>query len=431
MISEKLLHYIWKNQWFSGKYLETVQHQAISILNPGFPHHDAGPDFKQAIIKIDGITWAGNVEVHIYSSDWYKHQHQNDMKYNSVVLHVVYEHDREVFIEENTPLPTLELQPLLPSQLLLRYNQLTNALYTLPCQAYIKKVDPLAIQSFLVRLNHDRLHRKQIQIFETLNSFAKDWEQTMFYNLCQSFGFKTNAPAFEMLGKSLPFKILKKHADSHLQVTALVFGQAGMLEEELEDPYYQSLQNEYIYLKSKYKLIPIDAKCWNFLRLRPHNFPCIRLAQLGEIIFNHPDLFTEITTLGSPEYFQSIFIKKLNQYWDTHYHFGKASNKNNKIMGEKSFHLLLINALIPFLYSYGIFTGDEKLQEFCMSLLELLPFEENHITKKYQQLGFPVKHACDSQALLELHHEYCEKKHCIECMIGQTIVIKDGDVMTG
>jgi len=422
MISEKLLHYIWQNQWFDKKRLETVHKQPVSIINQGFPHQDAGPDFKQAIIKIDGMTWAGNVEIHIRSSDWYRHEHQNDMKYDSVILHVVYEYDQEVYLSQNILLPTLELQHLVSSQLLLRYNQLMHAPFPYPCEAYIEKIAVLSILSFLTRLSFDRLTRKQTQIFEILHSFSEDWEQTLFYILCQSFGFKTNAPAFEMLGKALPYKILKKHTDSHLQVAALIFGQAGMLEEDLDDPYYLSLQDEYLYLKAKYRLIPVNVKCWNLLRLRPHNFPCIRLAQLGEVIYNHHDFFEKITTPQKLAYFQEIFVNKPNNYWKTHYYFGKESRESEKIMGEQSFYLLLINALIPFLYSYGTFTGNEKLQEYSMQLLELLPFEENHITRRYQQMGFCAKHASHSQALLELHHEYCEKKRCIDCAVGQGVV---------
>jgi hypothetical protein len=427
MLSENLLQYVWKNQWFAQEKLQTIHKQPISILNQGFSHQDAGPDFKQAIVKIDGVIWAGNVEVHIRSSDWYKHQHQNDTKYHSVILHVVYEHDQEVFIEQNTPLPTLELKPLLSSQLLLRYSQLLNTSVPLPCKAYLNKIHPLVLQSFLTRLVFDRISRKETHIFEILHSFSEDWEQVLFYVLCQSFGFKTNAPAFEMLAKILPYRILKKHADSHLQVAALIFGQAGMLEDELEDTYYQSLQNEYYYLRAKYKLIPCDAKCWNLLRLRPHNFPCIRLAQLGEIIFKHYNLFEEIIIPKNIEYFHNIFINKPHEYWETHYHFGKTSRASKKIMGERSFYLLLINALIPFLYSYSRFTGNNALQEFSVELLELLPFEENHITKKYQHFGFCSKQACNSQALLELHQEYCEKKRCIDCVIGQKIVTMDNN----
>jgi len=423
MISEKLLHYVWKNQWFTKEKLQTVQQQSLLILNQGFPHQDAGPDFKQAILKIGDVTWAGNVEIHIRSSDWYKHQHQNDMKYHSVILHVVYEHDQEVFIEQNTPLPTLELKPLLASQLLLRYTQLMNTSHPLPCEAYIEKITPLTMQSFLTRIIYDRLVRKQSQIFEILPSFSGDWEQLLFYILCQSFGFKTNAPAFEMLGKTLPYKILKKHADSHLQVSALIFGQAGMLEEELEDAYYQSLQNEYLYLRTKYRLVPVDEKCWNLLRLRPHNFPCIRLAQLIEVVFHHSKLFEKIVQPNPLAYFENIFINKPHAYWNTHYYFGKTSRESEKMMGDRSFQLLLINALVPFLYAYGTFSGNENLQEYSMRLLEVLPFEENHITKKYQQTGFCAKNACHSQALLELHHEYCEKKRCIECVVGQKVML--------
>jgi hypothetical protein len=423
MVTEKLLQSVWKNQWFAKDKLETVHQQPLSVINHGFSHQDAGPDFKQAIIKIGEVTWAGNVEIHIRSSDWYKHQHQKDMKYNSVILHVVYEHDQEVFTAQNTLLPTLVLQPLISPQLLLRYNQLIHAPHPLPCEAYIENIPTLTIQSFLTRLTYDRLVRKQSQIFDILHSFSEDWEQTLFYILCQSFGFKTNAPAFEMLGKALPFKILKKHTDSHLQVAALIFGQAGMLEEELGDNYYQSLQNEYFYLRTKYRLLPIEVKCWNLLRLRPHNFPCIRLAQLIEVIFHHQKLFEKIIHPNPLSYFENLFIHKPEEYWNTHYYFGKKSRECEKMMGEKSFQLLLINALVPFLYAYSTFTGNEKLQEYCMRLLELLPFEENHITTKYQQKGFCDHNASNSQALLELHQKYCEKKQCIECVVGQRVIL--------
>jgi hypothetical protein len=422
MVSEKLLHYVWKSQWFVKENLKTVYNQTLSIINKGFSHQDAGPDFKQAILQIDGVIWAGNVEIHIRSSDWYKHKHQNDKKFNSVILHVVFEHDREVFIETNNPLPTLELKSLISSQLLSRYSQLVNALHPLPCEAYLEKLTPLSLKAFLTRLCFDRLMRKQAQIFELLHSFSEDWEQTLFYIFCQSFGFKTNAPAFELLGKALPYRILKKHTDSHLQVAALIFGQAGMLDVELEDAYYQSLQNEYLYLRMKYKLVPIEAKCWNLLRLRPQNFPCVRLAQLVEVIFNHRNLFEKITTTKNLSYFQDILIKKPNEYWNTHYYFGKTSRVSEKNMGEKSFQLLLINALIQFLYSYSTFMGNEKLQEYSTRLLELLPFERNRITRQYQSLGFCTEDASHSQALLELHYEYCEKKRCIECLIGQRVL---------
>ena len=422
MLTEKLLHYVWKNQWFSKEGLKTAQNQSIIIINQGFPHQDAGPDFKQAIIKIDGVTWAGNVEIHIRSSDWYKHKHQNDMKYHSVILHVVYEHDQDIFIETNNPLPTLVLQSVLSPQILLRYNQLVNTPQLLPCEAYIEKIATLSMKAFLTRITYDRLMRKQAQIFKILQNFSEDWEQTLFYVLCQSFGFKTNAPAFEMLGKALPYKILKKHANSHLQIAAFIFGQAGMLEEELEDSYYQTLQNEYLYLRSKYKLVSVNGKCWNLLRLRPHNFPCVRLAQLVEIIFNHPHLFEKIIVPNNLFYFEKILIHKPHEYWNTHYYFGKTSRNLEKFIGIRSFYLLLINAVVPFLYSYGTFTGHNKLQEFCMQLLELLPFEENSITKHYQSTGFCAENACHSQALIELHDEYCDKKRCIECMIGQKIV---------
>lgn len=422
MITEKLLHYLWKHQLFTNESLKATDGQTLKIMHAGFPHHDAGPDFKQAVIKIGEISWAGDVEVHIRSSDWMKHKHQEDKKYNSVILHVVYQDDKMINIHEKEPLPTLELKPLISSQLLLRYLQLSESPTPMPCVAYIKSITPLNFIAFLSRLAIDRMARKQKLIFETLKFYAQDWEATVFHILGQSLGCKTNAPGFELLCKSLPYKYLKQHSKSQLQTYSLIFGQAGMLEEDPPDEYYQLLQNEYLYLRQKYKLVPIDAKCWNLLRLRPPNFPCVRLAQLAELIHQSPNLFDTICSQIITIDFRNLFVFEPHSYWKTHYQFGKESNCSEKMMGEKSFQLVMINAISPLLYTYGVFFGNERFIEWSVNMLEKLPYEQNHITKNYQHLGFPCVNASHSQALLELYHNYCEKRNCVECVVGQKII---------
>lgn len=422
MITESLLHFLWKKRIFLPRDFSTTQGKSIRIIHPGFSHHNAGPDFKQAVIKIDNITWAGDVEIHINSSDWYKHGHQYDEKYKTVVLHVVYNHDMEIARSENEFIQTFEIKNVVNQEIIEKYNKLMNESDNLACLPNLQNISSTLFASTLIRLATERLTNRKELIFNIVKENNNNWNEALFRLLLISFGFKTNAPAFEMLGKSLPYKYLEKHSASRLQVYAIIFGQAGLLNTEYEDVYYKSLQMEYQYLKRKYKLMPIRENHWNYLRLRPQNFPCLRLAQVCEIFHNVPQLFQKIMMSENIQNYYKILQFTPHPYWETHYSFENSTTKHNIKMGENTANSIIINAFISIIFAYSCFMGNERMQEHAIDLLSLLPFEMNFITKKYKNWGFPAESALHSQAILELNNHYCSSKKCLDCLIGQTIL---------
>lgn len=424
-MQESFLHYVWKHRLYDFQNLKTTADEIVSVIHPGFSHVHAGPDFKQAMIKIDEVTWAGDVEIHIHSSDWFKHQHQYDPKYQSIILHVVYEHDTEIRREAGELFPTIELKKYIPKRMIERYRELSLSENVLPCRNQIEHIDKLNFTSFLSGFAMERLMNRQNAIFEILKQCKNDWEETFFRMLLLGFGFKTNATAFELMGKSLPFRHLKKHTDAKKQIYALIFGQAGMLEKEEEDTYYQILQSEYQYLKYKYNLIPIQEKNWNYLRLRPPNFPCIRLAQLSELLFRSPDLFHKLLYDEKAVSDNRCLSYPPDDYWQTHFYFGKTTHRRNVSLGEGAANLLLINTVVPVLFAYATFHGDEKMQIRALTILENIAFEENSITHFYREAGFPSDGALYSQAILELNKNYCPRKLCLKCAIGSAILRRE------
>lgn len=423
-MTESFLHYVWKNKIFRFLDLKTTDNEDLKIIHPGFPHQDAGPDFKQAIIKIGAITWAGDVEIHVNSSDWIKHKHQFDPKYQSVALHVVYNNDCIINRSDREHISTLELKSYIPIKVIEEYQKLSLSNNLLPCKAEVKNFPALQFSSFLSGIAVDRLLGKQNSIFEILRNCSGDWNETFFRLLGVNFGFKTNAPAFDLLGKSIPYKILCNHANNRLQLYSIIFGQAGMLEEELDDDYYIQLQDEYRFLRYKYDLIPIHKKNWNYLRLRPSNFPCIRLAQFSEIIYNTTDVLNKYLFTGEFDSLLNAFKREPHEYWKTHYHFGKCTTEHPVNLGKKTENLIFINTLIPLLFAFGTFSGEDKIQEKAIGLLENIDFEENMTTQCYKSAGFPAGNALYSQAILELHQHYCLKKKCLDCALGSFIIKK-------
>lgn len=420
---ESFLHYVWRHRLYRFVDLTTVTGQSLKIIHPGFPHTDAGPDFKQAIVKIDDITWAGDVEIHILSSDWLKHGHQQDQKYQSVILHVVYDNDMDIYRSSQEKYPTLELKEHIPDDLLNRYREMSLAENELPCRSLLSEIDSLRFSSFLSAMTMERLLKRQKLVLDIVDLCTGNWEEAFFRLLVSNFGFKTNTPAFELLSKSIPYSSIVKHAGSKLQVYALIFGQAGMLQTEMDDPYFQSLQSEYHYLQYKYKLVPLSPRHWSYLRLRPRNFPCIRLAQLSELIHTVPDLFHRLIheELGEHE-LEKLICCTPDVYWQTHYKFGKPVKARCITLGKDSLYLLLINTMVPLLFSYAAFHGKEELQIRAVSMLEDIPFEENRITRYYKEAGFPAKGALYSQAILELKARYCTSKKCLDCPVGSFVL---------
>lgn len=427
-MTELFLHYVWRNRLYRFQELKTTQNEKLIVIHPGFQHQDAGPDFKQAIIKLNDITWAGDIEIHCKSSDWRKHGHHNNLQYTSIILHVVFENDSPINNHTKEPFPTLELKEFIASETLLRYEQLNYSSHRLPCKEEIKKLPPDFFEPFFEKLINERLTRKGKDILSLLERLQHNWQETFFKLLTANFGFKTNENAFELLSKTLSYKIIRKHSTSKLQLYALLFGQAGMLEDfnlTREDEYYQKLYHEYHYLKHQYRLLAIPVHRWKLLRIHPQNFPSLRLAQLAEFLYRFPSFFQYFIT-------ENVKIVELfewkcepDEYWKTHFLFGKESKKHSALLGKTSMELLIINSIIPTLFTYGSFSGNGKLQENAIKLLEILPFEQNYITKYYKKTGFSAQNALHSQAILELQSSYCQKKQCLQCNIGKRIIGKN------
>lgn len=421
-MTEALLHYLWRNRLYNvGNYF-TIQGESLSILHPGFMHHDAGPDFKQAIIKIDEITWAGDVELHLRTSDWNRHKHANDEKYNRVVLHVVYEHDEMVKTQSGREPAIFELKPWIRKDIEDRYVNLFENSYQLPCSMGLSDISQLLLNSVLTRVSVERLARRDMLIRETLQSCEQNWQETFFRHLLIGFGFKTNAAAFEQLGRSIPYRYLQRHLNNQLQTYAFLFGQAGMLIDDIDEEYVCLLSDEYLYLQQKYRLLPISGASWNLLRLRPQNFPGIRLAQVAELLHQQPKLFKTILQISNVEELIKLFRVVPHPYWKKHYVVGSMCDNHSAVMGKNAAMVLIINVVIPFLYSYGSFMGNLDLQERAFAFLEALPYENNSIASFYKKIGFASYSALHSQAVLELSHYYCQKKRCLECGIGQKLI---------
>lgn len=424
LITEDFLHYIWNFRLFERPDLKTSDGQSIEIYSAGLHNTDSGPDFQNARIKIGNTTWAGNVELHISSSDWHKHNHTNDGAYKNVILHVVYRDDDPIILPDGRKLPTLELQKRIAGDLYSRYHTLIFGNQTIiPCEASIGSVDGFAMRNWLTRLLVERLEKRSEAVINALEVNRGDWEETFYQFLAANFGFKTNALPFELLAKSLPQNILAKHKNNPMQIEALVFGQAGFLESELQDEYPNKLKEEYNFLRKKYKLTPIENHLWKFMRLRPQNFPTIRLAQFAALIARSNHLFSKVLDIRDVKSLRDLFTDiNVNSYWDDHYRFDVASNPASKSLGAASIDILLLNTLALFLFTYGKQLQLEHFVNRSLKLLENLPAEENNIIADYRALGVKANTAFESQALLELRNNYCSFKKCLQCGIGNKIL---------
>ncbi|MGV8878315.1 MAG: DUF2851 family protein [Sphingobacteriaceae bacterium] len=421
---EDFLHYIWKFRLFQPAALITECGKTLEISDTGFQNKDAGPDFQNARIRIGETLWAGNVEVHIQSSDWQRHQHATDDAYNNVILHVVYEDDRPVKRRNGDIIPTLVLKDRIASDLYSRYeNLLKSYLSTIPCEHMIAKVAGITWQNWLTRVLIERLERRSEEVEISLVLNKGDWEATFYQFLAANFGFKTNALPFELLAKSLPQLILAKHKNNALQINALIFGQAGFLNERFTEDYPLKLQTEYIFLKKKYGLNSIDQYIWKFLRLRPLNFPTVRLAQFAALVLDSNHLFSKILAVDQPEqlreHFQEVIV---NTYWDNHYHFGKTANRASKKIGRHSIDNILINTVSLFLFAYGKITQTDRFIDRSLALLENIPAETNSIVKIFTDFGIEIENSYESQAVIELKKTYCDHKRCLSCGIGNSIL---------
>lgn len=419
---EAFLHYIWKLKLFNFSNLTTTEQESIEILKVGTHNHHAGPDFSNARIRIGNTLWAGSVEIHKKSSDWTKHQHQQDAAYQNTILHVVYEYDAPAYRPTgNSPIPTLVLKNRIPQQYLQRYWQLLNNNSWVACAAQFPKL-PAINSLWLDRMAAERLEYKYKAIKLELEQTQYNWETVFYRFLARSFGLQQNAAPFEALAKSLPLLILAKHKQQLHQLEALLFGQAGFLTAESKDNYTKALQKEYRFLQKKYQLTGLLASSWKFGRMRPANFPTIRLAQFAALIHQSKHLFSKILETEQVQALRAMFSIQLEGYWNTHYQLGESSIFRRKQLGRRSVDLILINTIAPFLFSYGRYKGDERYQDRALQLLESLQPEQNALVNTWKSLGLVAKNAQDSQALIQLKKTYCDAKRCLDCAIGHQIL---------
>ena len=413
---EQLLHYVWKHKIFPLKELKTTTGQQVEVIDTGLANTDAGPDFFNAKLKLDGVLWIGNIEIHERSSDWFKHGHHADAGYNSVILHIASEIDTEISRSNGERIPQIQL--ICPEAVRTNYKELLETDSYPPCYRIIPSLPPFTAHSWMSALQMERFEQKATLLNERLKRCQGNWEDAFFITLARNFGFGLNGDAFETWAHQLPFRAVDKHRNDLFQIEAIFFGQAGILEDSDGDGYYLRLKKEYTYLQHKFGLIPMDASLWRFLRLRPANFPHIRIAQLACLYHRAYGLLSRIMETETLQGVRDILKGGTSEYWLTHYTFGGSSPSRPKALSNTSLDLLIINTVVTFLYAYGLHKGNRVLCARAGSFLEELKAENNYITRMWEQCGMKASNAADSQALIQLKKEYCDKKKCLYCRIG-------------
>jgi hypothetical protein len=420
--SEKLLQFIWNFGYYNNANLTTTEGEEIAVVFRGTNNTNQGPDFANAKIRIGATTLAGSVELHSKTSEWKKHKHENDPNYKTVILHVVFEHDEKV-----NEIPVLELGSRISNLLLERYSSFMENVSFIPCGNSLPSIKELVLTSWKERLLAERLTRKSAYVLELFQQSNNHWEETFWWLLARNMGSAINSDAFEALARTIPVNIIAKHKASIHQLEALLFGQANLLASEFEDEYARLLQREYLFLKKKYNLqtslIPVL-----FLRMRPGNFPTIRLAQLAMLLQQSTHLFSTVLQTEKLDDIKKLFAVTANDFWHYHYNFQQVSSFKPKKLGTDTIHHLIINTLVPVIYAYGVYHKEEKYQEKALRWLEELPAESNNITAKFVEIGLKNTTAYDSQALIELKNEYCNEKKCLDCSIGNHLLKEAGQV---
>ncbi|NJC27296.1 DUF2851 family protein [Neolewinella antarctica] len=417
---EDFIHFLWRQARFDLRQLKTTTGAPISVQHFGEHNHDAGPDFSSGQIRIDGMQWAGNVEMHVNASEWYEHGHDTDLAYDNVILHVVYEEDRPVYRTNGQRIPCLELHGRIPPGIYQSYWRLLHNEYWIPCEHQLHLVDEPTKRQWIDNILHERLRAKSERILERLAANGRDWEETFYQFLARALGGRVNADAMEMLARSLPFRVLLKHKHSLVQLEALFFGQSGLLPEKCtgEEAYVTLLRREYALLKAKHGLRPIPTTAWRYLRLRPNNFPTIRIAQLSTMVYRTGQLFGKSLAAADAKELANMFEIELSNYWRTHYRFGKEGQAGRRRLGTDMINSILINTVAPALVAYSRHRSDARYYDRATDLLRTLPAENNKVMRKWSQLGLAPNNAGNSQALLELKTSYCAKTRCTDCAIG-------------
>jgi hypothetical protein len=421
-MQEEFIHYVWQYKKFATSELSTTHKEVLTVLSVGLPNTNSGPDFFNAQVRIGNQLWAGNVEIHIKSSDWFVHHHETDTAYDTVILHVVYEHDTEIFRKDNTVIPTLELKKYISAELLGQYQKLiSNKNKWINCENDIASVSEFTIENWLERLYIERLERKSESVETLLKTSKNDWEAVLFKMLAKNFGLKVNGEAFLSLANSIDFSIIRKSQSKPELLEALFFGQAGWLEDEVQEPYYLNLVKDYTFLKQKFSLSNMSVVSPQFFRLRPPNFPTIRLSQLAMLYHQHPNLFSKIIEADTIDTLYTLFDVNTSDFWKTHFTFTKSSKASTKKLTKSFIDLIIINTILPIKFSYakhqGKFDHETILEIACQ-----ISNEQNSIIEKFNSIKPMATTSMQSQALIQLKTNYCDKNKCLQCSIGNALV---------
>lgn len=421
---EKLMQYVWKHRLWRSEDMVTNTGKKVRVVDPGLLNTDAGPDFFNAKIEIDGHMWVGNVEMHYRATDWKRHHHDSDKAYDSVILHVVAKDDAPVRRTNGELIPQLVLE--VSPQFNADYASLVGATIEVPCATKIKQVPHLTIVEWVEGLAFERLHGKVERIHQLLESFNGSWEDVCYVTLARNFGFGINNDAFERLARRTPLRLLGKHSDSVLQIEALLFGQAGMLDSQKPgmDSYYNQLCTEYAFLSNKFQLTPMEKESWKLFRIRPQNFPYRRIAMLAQFIEGGFRMMNRILEAEGEKEMRALFEVELSGYWTKHYTFGKPNERATATLSRSSIDIILINTVAPLLYAYGELTGNYEMTDKAIKLLEDLRAESNSIVSHFVAYGIDCPDALTSQALVQLKREYCDARKCIYCKIGHHLLSK-------
>lgn len=421
---EKLMQYVWKHRLWRSEDMVTNTGKKVRVVDPGLLNTDAGPDFFNAKIEIDGHMWVGNVEMHYRATDWKRHRHDSDKAYDSVILHVVAKDDAPVRRTNGELIPQLVLE--VSPQFNADYASLVGATIEVPCATKIKQVPHLTIVEWVEGLAFERLHGKVERIHQLLESFNGSWEDVCYVTLARNFGFGINNDAFERLARRTPLRLLGKHSDSVLQIEALLFGQAGMLDAQKPgmDSYYNQLCTEYAFLSNKFQLTPMEKESWKLFRIRPQNFPYRRIAMLAQFIEGGFRMMNRILEAEGEKEMRALFEVELSGYWTKHYTFGKPNERATATLSRSSIDIILINTVAPLLYAYGELTGNYEMTDKAIKLLEDLRAESNSIVSHFVAYGIDCPDALTSQALVQLKREYCDARKCIYCKIGHHLLSK-------
>ncbi len=426
---EDFLHYIWKHKKFNITDIKTVQGETLFLVSVGQHNLNSGPDFFNARIRIGDQLWAGNVEIHIKSSDWFLHNHEQDRAYDGVILHVVWEHDTEVYRKDNTPIATLVLKDYVDKEILSNYERLFSTPITIGthkwinCEYDFKDVNDFVLNNWLERLYFERLERKSRTIDRLLKDSKNDWEAVLFKMLARNFGLKVNRESFFSIAQSIDFPIVRKIRSQQGVLEALLFGQAGLLNSDIENGYYSSLVKEYKFLTQKFNLKNKHVLPVQFFRLRPTNFPTIRLSQLASLYHKEQHLFSKIIKTEDLNEFYDLFDSAASGFWNTHYNFQKESKPSAKNITKSFVDLLLINTILPVKFSYAKEQGRD-IDTTIINIANTITSEKNTIINAFNGLKKISKSSMDSQALIQLKTEYCEKNKCLQCAIGNALIIK-------